>query len=142
MPNDGRSISRKAAHLPILVHDVINLLYYEYWTDKQKYLYVQRYQVCNNWSKKVLFIIRTKLWCKKRIHKNDRLVLKTQQRFKSERRNGFTEEVNKITLSSNDAKRIQSIDPIKTYASRISQGIVSEKEENKCSNITEQYKND
>ena len=75
----------------------------------------------------------------KRIHKNDRLVLKTQQ---SERRNGFTEEVNKITLSSNDAKRMQSIDPTKTYASRISQGIVSEKEENKCSNITEQYKND
>ena len=24
----------------ILVHDMINLLYYEYWTDKQKYLYV------------------------------------------------------------------------------------------------------
>ena len=37
---------------------------------------------------------------------------------------------------------MQSIDPTKTYASRISQGIVSEKEENKCSNITEQYKND
>ena len=28
------------AHLNILVHDMINLLYYEYWTDKQKYLYV------------------------------------------------------------------------------------------------------
>ena len=23
----------------LLVHDVINLLYYEYWTDKQKYFY-------------------------------------------------------------------------------------------------------
>ena len=40
MPNDGRSISRNVAHLNILVHDMINLLYYEYWTDKQKYLYV------------------------------------------------------------------------------------------------------
>ena len=39
-PDDGRSISRNVAHLNILVHDVINLLYYEYWTDKQKYLYV------------------------------------------------------------------------------------------------------
>ena len=29
------------AHLNILVHDMINLLYYEYWTDKQKYLYEQ-----------------------------------------------------------------------------------------------------
>ena len=26
----------------ILVHDMINLLYYEYWTDKQKYLYVYK----------------------------------------------------------------------------------------------------
>ena len=25
---------------PEIVHDMINLLYYEYWTDKQKYLYV------------------------------------------------------------------------------------------------------
>ena len=24
----------------LLAHDMINLLYYEYWTDKQKYLYV------------------------------------------------------------------------------------------------------
>ena len=28
------------AHLNILVHDMINLLYYEYWTDKQKYFYI------------------------------------------------------------------------------------------------------
>ena len=40
LPDDGRSISRNIAHLNILVHDMINLLYYEYWTDKQKYLYV------------------------------------------------------------------------------------------------------
>ena len=37
--DDGRSISRNVANLNILVHDMINLLYYEYWTDKQKYLY-------------------------------------------------------------------------------------------------------
>ena len=30
---------KHTAHLNILVHDMINLLYYEYWTDKQKYLY-------------------------------------------------------------------------------------------------------
>ena len=40
MPDDGRSISRNVAHLNILVHDVINFLYYRYWTDKQKYFYV------------------------------------------------------------------------------------------------------
>ena len=29
-PHEGRSISRNVAHLNILVHDMINLLYYEY----------------------------------------------------------------------------------------------------------------
>ena len=41
LPNDGRSISRNVAHLKILLHDAINLLYYECWTDKQKYIYQQ-----------------------------------------------------------------------------------------------------
>ena len=34
----------------------------------------------------------------------------------SERDNVFTVEVNNITLSSNDGKRMQSIDLIETYA--------------------------
>ena len=42
------------------------------------------------------------------------LILKTQQRFKSERHRVFTEAINKITLSSNDVKRMQSIDSIET----------------------------
>ena len=33
------------------------------------------------------------------------VVLKPQQRFKSERHNAYTEEINKIALSSNDEKR-------------------------------------
>ena len=37
------------------------------------------------------------------------LILKTQQRF-----NVFTEGINKIALSSNDDKRIQSFDSIET----------------------------
>ena len=36
--DDGRSICRNVAHLNILVHDMVNLLYDEYWTDKQNYL--------------------------------------------------------------------------------------------------------
>ena len=40
MPDDGRSISRNVASLNILVHDMINLLYYEHWTVKRKYFYV------------------------------------------------------------------------------------------------------
>ena len=46
---------------------------------------------------------------------NDKLILKTQQRFKSESHNAFVEEINKIALSSNDDKRIQSTDTTETY---------------------------
>ena len=41
--------------------------------------------------------------------------LKSQQRFKSEADSVYTEEVNKIALSSNDDKRWQSFDRITTY---------------------------
>ena len=45
----------------------------------------------------------------------NKLILKTQQRCKSERHNAFTEEINKIALSSNNHKRMQSIDSTETY---------------------------
>ena len=48
--------------------------------------------------------------------KNNKSILKTQQRFNSERHNVFTEEINNIALSSNDDERIQSFDSIETYA--------------------------
>ena len=38
--------------------------------------------------------------------KNSKSILKIQKRFKSERRNVFTKEFNKIALSSNVDKRI------------------------------------
>ena len=52
---------------------------------------------------------------------------KTQQRFKNKWHNIFTEEINKIALSSNDDKRMQSIDSIETYAYGTSKDLVSEK---------------
>ena len=54
----------------------------------------------------------------------------------------FTEETKKIALSSNDDKRMQSIDSIETYAYGTSKDLVSEKEEAKCNNIVKQFKND
>ena len=48
--------------------------------------------------------------------KNNKLILKTQQRFKSEKHNVFTEEINKIAVSSNDDNRMRSIDSKETYA--------------------------
>ena len=43
------------------------------------------------------------------------MILKSQQRLTFEKQNVFTGEVNKITMSANDSKRIQSIDTIETY---------------------------
>ena len=68
------------------------------------------------------------------------MILKTQQRFKSERHNVFTEEISKIALGSNDDKRMQSIDLIETDVYGTSKDLVSEKEENKFNNIIKWYK--
>ena len=46
---------------------------------------------------------------------NDKVILKSQQRFKSDRHKVYTEEVNKIVLSSNDDKRLQTFDKVTTY---------------------------
>ena len=40
----------------------------------------------------------------------------TQQRFRGERPNVFTEKINKIGLTSNDDIRIQPTDSLETYA--------------------------
>ena len=46
---------------------------------------------------------------------NDKIILKSQQRFKSDHHNVYTEEINEIAVSSNDDKRLQTSDRIKTY---------------------------
>ena len=70
------------------------------------------------------------------------MILKTQQRFKSRKHNVFTEETNKIALSSNDDKRMRSIDLIETYAYGTNRDLVSENEEIRCDNIMINPKND
>ena len=44
---------------------------------------------------------------------NDKTILKSQQRFKSNY--VYTKQINKIALSSNDDKRLQTFDKITTY---------------------------
>ena len=46
---------------------------------------------------------------------NNEIILKSQQKFKSERHNVYTEEVNKISLSSNEDKRLQTFERITSY---------------------------
>ena len=48
----------------------------------------------------------------------DKIISKSQQRFKSDHYNIYTEEINKIVLSSNDDKRLQTFDKITTYPHR------------------------
>ena len=46
---------------------------------------------------------------------NNKTVYRSQKRFKSYYHDVYTEEVNKIALSSNDDKRLQTFDMITTY---------------------------
>ena len=55
---------------------------------------------------------------------NNKAILKSQQRFKSEAHNVYIEQVNKIALSSNDDKRLQAYDRITTYPNGTSAGKV------------------
>ena len=46
---------------------------------------------------------------------NNEVIIRSQQRFRSDHHRVYTEEVNKIALSSNDDKRIQTYDKVTTY---------------------------
>ena len=46
---------------------------------------------------------------------NDEVIIRSQQRFRSYNHKVYTEEVNKIALSSNDNKRIQTFDKVTTF---------------------------
>ena len=46
---------------------------------------------------------------------NNKIILKSQQRFESEHHNVDNEQINKVALSSNDDKRLQTFDKIRTY---------------------------
>ena len=59
---------------------------------------------------------------------NIEIILKSQQRFKSEKNDVYTEEINKIALSSNDDKRLQTFDRITSYPCGASAGKVCKTE--------------
>ena len=46
----------------------------------------------------------------------DKIILKKQQAFRSDHHKVYTVEINKIALSSNDDKRVQTFDKITTYS--------------------------
>ena len=64
--------------------------------------------------------------------KNNRLILKSQQRIRRKKYNVFTEKVKKIPLSANDDKKIQQIDSIEMYAYGTGKDLVCKKGEINC----------
>ena len=56
--------------------------------------------------------------------------------------NIFTEEINEMALSSNEDKRMQSIDSIEIYAYGTTRDLVIDEKKIKCNNIIKRYKND
>ena len=70
-----------------------------------------------------------------------KVILKTQRRFKNERHNVFTEEINKIDLSSNDDKRMQLVNSIETCAYGMSKDLIWKNEKIKRFRIIKNYKN-
>ena len=71
----------------------------------------------------------------KELMKSSKLILKIQQRFNSEKHNVFTEETNKIALSSNDNIKNAIIGLIKTYAYGTSKDLLSKKDKIKCNTV-------
>ena len=62
------------------------------------------------WNKK-----KNCVWNYKDCLFNDKVILNSQQRFKSDHHKVYSKEINKTALSSNDDKRLQTSDRIKTY---------------------------
>ena len=72
--------------------------------------------------------------------KNIKLILKSEQRFRRNKRSIFTESVNKIVFSANDDEVIQSIDVIEIYAYGMSIDLLCKKKEIKCNSIIKRYR--
>ena len=70
----------------------------------------------------------------------NKLILQTQQRFKSESHNVFTKKMYEIAASSNNYQKTQSTDTIEICIYGMSKDLVSEKEEIKCKSIIKRYK--
>ena len=66
---------------------------------------------------------------------NNKIIIKSQQRFRSDHHKRYNEEVIKIALSSKDDKRLQTSDKVTTYPYRINTFKACESEmlsKNKC----------
>ena len=138
----------KPVHLGLSIQEISKKLMYEFWYDYTNPKYQYNVKLC------YMDTLRPKTYCYliddgnsdkkakgtkkcviKRILKfNDyknyllknEIILKSQQRFKSEAHNVFTEEINDVALSSNDDKRLQTFDKITSFSYDTSVGKICE----------------
>ena len=109
-------------YLGLSILEISKTLMYEFWYDYIKPKYQDNAKLCYmdtdsfiKGTRKHVIKQRLKFSDYKDCLLNNKIILKSQQRFKSEAHNVYTEEVNKIALSSNDDKRLQTFDRITSY---------------------------
>ena len=125
----------KPIYLGLSILEISKIVMYEFWYDYMKPKYGDNVKLCYMDTDSFIIYIKTEdfykdiaddVECKFDTSnyevdrplptgKNDEVVLKSQQRFKSERHDVYTENVNKIALSDNDNKRFLTFDKITTY---------------------------
>ena len=71
---------------------------------------------------------------------NDTVILRSQQRFKIDYHEMYTEEVNKVALSSDDDKGLQTFNRIEIYPHRTNPFIVRESERLMVRKVKEKLK--
>ena len=78
------------------------------------------------WTKKCLIKQKIRFENYKDCLFNTKTVDRSQERFKSYYHVTYTEEVNKIAISSNDDKRLQKLNRITTYPSETDEAIMKQ----------------
>ena len=78
------------------------------------------------WTKKCLIKQKIKFENYKDCLFNTKTVYRSQERFKRYYHVTYTEEVNKIAISSNDDKRLQKFNRITTYPSETDEAIMKQ----------------
>ena len=114
----------KPAYLSMSILDIWKMLMYEFWYDYVCAPRAKTYTYLiddDSEKKKAKGIKRCVMKCRLMFENykdslfNNKTILKSQQRFKSDHHDVYTEEVNKIELNSNDDKRLQTFDRVTIY---------------------------
>ena len=88
---------------------------YEFWYDYMKPKYGDNVKLCYMDTDSFIIHIKTEYFYKDIADDVSKLYQNHNKEFKNERHDVYTEEINMISLSSNDDKRVQTFDRITSY---------------------------